>query len=240
MLIDMNPLIEWQKARQEARTRWHPWFAWYPVRIDDTNTFAFLRTIWRRQAHVYATREYLAKRPLEVSDLASGDFVYWTAPDGKKYPAEVIGEREMGRRVRVGLLDNGTEMNVSPTTLTKIDMWATEVNRLQRISVASGLLPNTAEPFRQSIIEDAVNQQLRDDLHDGQPVQAFGLDGWYLLKMLNEDETEMRLCRKPWLSQSRHDTWPQPDDYEPKIGTIEVTIDKLMESNTGKEPNDAA
>jgi hypothetical protein len=29
--------------------QWHQWFAWYPVRLDDTGKYAWLRTIKRKQ-----------------------------------------------------------------------------------------------------------------------------------------------------------------------------------------------
>lgn len=38
------------------RTRWKPWFAWYPVRTEYTHFWVFFRRIYRRSCTVLFTR----------------------------------------------------------------------------------------------------------------------------------------------------------------------------------------
>lgn len=40
---------KWQKAI-ERNTKWHDWFAWYPVRIEDRT--AWLQTVRRRWSFI--------------------------------------------------------------------------------------------------------------------------------------------------------------------------------------------
>ncbi len=50
--------------RYERKKRWQPWFAWFPVRLVDTNECAWLETVERRLTGGYSGW-YYEKRALQ-------------------------------------------------------------------------------------------------------------------------------------------------------------------------------
>ena len=39
--------MRWKKPEPRPETYWKPWFAWFPVRIEDTGEWVWLEWIWR-------------------------------------------------------------------------------------------------------------------------------------------------------------------------------------------------
>lgn len=66
MKFDCGPT--WAE-KVDAWTRWHPWFAWYPVRIPDTRVCVWWETIERRTDYCmgYRFHQYRLPEPQEVT-----------------------------------------------------------------------------------------------------------------------------------------------------------------------------
>jgi hypothetical protein len=39
--------VRWKKIKPRPATYWSPWFAWHPVKIEDTGETVWLETVWR-------------------------------------------------------------------------------------------------------------------------------------------------------------------------------------------------
>lgn len=45
--------MRWKKPEPRPQTYWRPWFAWYPVKIEDTGETVWLEWVWRHIEHYW-------------------------------------------------------------------------------------------------------------------------------------------------------------------------------------------
>lgn len=58
-------MILLRKKDQDWKYKWHDWFAWYPVRLDDTSNVVWFETVLRR------------RHSISMGEAMSGNYIYW-------------------------------------------------------------------------------------------------------------------------------------------------------------------
>lgn len=64
--------MRWKKLEPRPDTYWKPWFAWYPVKIEDTGETVWLEWIWRHREYYTVRMEVLFVSTRYRSDVHWG------------------------------------------------------------------------------------------------------------------------------------------------------------------------